>query len=237
VATTAASSRIIATAGQVGVDQEGVFPQNPDDQIALAIANLRRCLEAAGATPQDVFKLVLYTVGDKASTHTLNRHLAAFLNGHRPATTLVSVSKLVAAECIFEVEAYASVSQYSATSAVDVIVIGAGLSGLKAAYDVQKSGLSCLVLEARDRVGGKTWSIDPLGTGSAVDVGAAWINDTTQSKIYELVRSLGLGTVVQNTKGNVVQEDLGGCLQQFPYGSVPNVGFLSTYPTHWREIS
>lgn len=119
--------------------------------------------------------------------------------------------------------------EYAPNNNVDVIVVGAGLSGLKAGYEVQQSGLSCLIIEARDRVGGKTWSVDPLGKGFGVDVGAAWINDTTQAKVYELTRFLGLETVYQNTKGNVLQEDLGMGLCSFPYGSVPEVCRVSAH--------
>jgi len=54
-------------------------------------------------------------------------------------------------------------------------------------------------------------------------VGAAWINDTNQSEIYGLAKSLGLKTVVQNTVGKVVQEDIDGGLSTFEYGAVPAV--------------
>lgn len=223
VATTTGSSRIIATAGQVGADENGVVPKDVEAQIELAFTNLRRCLEAAGATVKDVFKLVYYIVDYDSSNRRHTKYLEAFLNGHRPVTTLVPVPKLAIPEYLFEIEAYAAVRQHPPTT-VDVVVVGAGLSGLQAAYDLQKSGLSCVVVEARDRVGGKTWSVDPLGTGGSIDVGAAWINDTSQAKIFDLVRSFGLDTVIQNTKGNVVQEDLGGSLSAYPYGTAPLVG-------------
>jgi monoamine oxidase len=45
---------------------------------------------------------------------------------------------------------------------VDVIVVGGGLSGMSAAYDVHKAGKTVLVLEARDRVGEKTCSVDTI---------------------------------------------------------------------------
>lgn len=108
-------------------------------------------------------------------------------------------------------------------SNVDAIVVGAGLSGLSAAYELQQSGLSCLVLEARDRVGGKTWSIDTDGAGKVVDVGAAWINDSNQSEAYALAQKLNLELVVQNTVGDVVQEDVDGSVTTFPYGGLPKV--------------
>ncbi|KAJ3960124.1 hypothetical protein N0V92_003228 [Colletotrichum tropicale] len=53
---------------------------------------------------------------------------------------------------------------------VDVVIVGAGLSGLRAADDIHKSSLPYVAWEAMDRVGGKTL---------VVDVGAAWINDTS----------------------------------------------------------
>lgn len=86
---------------------------------------------------------------------------------------------------------------------IDVVVVGAGLSGLQAAYDLHLAGLSYVVLEARDRVGGKTYS-KPVTTSSgqgATESGAAWINDKSHPTIYALTQKVGLNTVVQQTKG------------------------------------
>lgn len=221
-ATTAGPCRIVATAGQVGCDHNRVFPADIEDQLSLAMKNLGRALEAAGATVTDIFKLVYYIVDYDPDNRRHTKHVQAFLNGHRPATTLVPVPVLAIPEMKFEIEAYAAVRQ-EALREVDVVVVGAGLSGLKAAYEVQRAGLSCVVVEARDRVGGKTWSVDPLGQGKFIDVGAAWINDTNQSKIYELANSLGLEMVVQRTTGKVIQEDLTGELGLFDYGGTPGV--------------
>ncbi|MCF2530899.1 flavin monoamine oxidase family protein [Yinghuangia soli] len=57
----------------------------------------------------------------------------------------------------------------------DVIVAGAGLAGLVAARDLAEQGLSVAVFEARDRVGGRTWSRAFPGTGTIVDLGAEWV--------------------------------------------------------------
>ncbi|TVY68868.1 Putrescine oxidase [Lachnellula suecica] len=103
----------------------------------------------------------------------------------------------------------------------DVIVVGAGLSGLQAAHDIQQAGFSCIVLEARDRVGGKTWSV-PLANGNGfVDIGAAWTNDTNQTHMYSLVQKFGIELVQQNTEGDCVFLDEDGTTHKFPYGTSP----------------
>lgn len=222
VSTSAGPCRIITTAGQVGADSNGVVPKDINAQIELAFANLRRCLEAAGACVKDVLKLTYYIVNYDPSNRLHFKPLVKFLDGHRPATTLVAVPALAKPEFQFEVEAIAAIRE-EPLKECDVVVVGAGLSGLKAAIDVQRAGYTCVVLEARERVGGKTWSIDSLGRGAGVDVGAAWINDSNQSRIFALAEELGLRTVVQNVKGSVIQEDLDGSTFCYPYGGVPGV--------------
>ncbi|CZR67640.1 related to amine oxidase [Phialocephala subalpina] len=105
---------------------------------------------------------------------------------------------------------------------VDVVVVGAGLSGLQAALDVQKAGLSCIVLEARDQVGGKTLS-QPLASGKGVvDLGAAWLNEATQPRIYALAKKYRCETVVQLTKGDGILEDTSGTIWRYPLGGLPD---------------
>ncbi|KIH93251.1 monoamine oxidase [Sporothrix brasiliensis 5110] len=221
VASVLGPSRVIMTAGQVGVDAYGRVPEDLREHMAVAYSSLQRCLEAAGATVQDIIKLVYYIVDYDPNNRVHVEPLVAFLQGHRPATTLVPVPCLARPAFKFEVEAYVAIPQQP-TQEVDVVVVGAGLSGLKTAYDLQKSGYSVAVVEARDRVGGKTWSVEQTtGDGKFVDRGAAWINDTNQSEVHALAQALGLKLVVQNTTGNVVQQDRDGSVSQFPYGSVP----------------
>jgi monoamine oxidase len=228
VATSTGPSRIITTAGEVGADSNGKVPADYDEQIALAFKNLRRSLEATGATVKNVMKLTYYIVNYELYGRRYFKHLYKFLDGHRPATTLIPVSALAKPEFLFEVEAIAAVRQ-EPLKKVDVVVVGAGISGLQAAYDVQKAGLSCVVLEARDRVGGKTLSVDPLGEGKVVDLGAAWINSTNQSRMFAMTKEFGLKTVVQNTVGDVVMHDMDGSVSSFSYGSLPKVNFESCW--------
>jgi monoamine oxidase len=70
-----------------------------------------------------------------------------------------------------------------------VIVIGAGMAGLGCANRLQEHGINVTVLEARDRIGGRTWT-DQLGSAPA-ELGAAWIHGLTGNPLTELVRATG----------------------------------------------
>jgi monoamine oxidase len=90
---------------------------------------------------------------------------------------------------------------------VDVAVVGAGLAGLSAARAVADAGLECVVLEARDRVGGRTWSqVQPDGT--VVDLGGQWIGPT-QHRMMALVAELGIALFPTYDQGET-QRSLGG---------------------------
>jgi monoamine oxidase len=165
----------------------------------------------------DILKLTYYIVD---FAHTQPRHripLMNFLGSHRPPTTLVPVPKLAIPEIIFEIEATAAIPQ-EPLERVDVAIIGAGLSGLQAARDLQQAGLKVRVFEARDRVGGKTWSRP--ARGSVCDVGAAWINDSNQSKMFALAQRYGLDLVMQNTDGKIIVDDGVGKHKVHPYGEL-----------------
>lgn len=58
--------------------------------------------------------------------------------------------------------------------AVDVIVVGAGVSGLSAARSLASAGFSVTVIEARARIGGRVWT-DTVSLGTPIDLGAEWI--------------------------------------------------------------
>jgi monoamine oxidase len=85
----------------------------------------------------------------------------------------------------------------------DVVVIGGGLSGLAAARRLEAAGRRVRVLEARDRVGGRTLT-RPL-EGYAVDLGGQWIGPT-QDRALALAMELGIETYAQHERGRKVME-------------------------------
>lgn len=107
---------------------------------------------------------------------------------------------------------------------LDALVVGAGVAGLHAGYLLQKAGLSTLVVEARNRVGGKTLTSDRVaGIALRQELGAGWINNTTQDRIWSVVKELGVTPIFQRAEGLVVAQDLDGSCSSFAYGSTPAV--------------
>ena len=77
---------------------------------------------------------------------------------------------------------------------VDVIVIGAGIAGLAAARTLHDDGLRVVVLEARDRIGGRIWT-DRSWPGVTLDLGASWIHGIDENPIAELADERGVETM------------------------------------------
>ncbi|MGV0868963.1 flavin monoamine oxidase family protein [Corynebacterium kalidii] len=88
----------------------------------------------------------------------------------------------------------------------DVVVIGAGPAGLTAAHTLAKAGKTVTVVEARDRVGGRTWNgtaVADDGTPHFIEIGGQWISPD-QTRLTDLVDELGLQTYQRYRKGKSV---------------------------------
>jgi monoamine oxidase len=81
----------------------------------------------------------------------------------------------------------------------DVCVIGAGYAGLSAARRLVAAGRTAIVLEARDRVGGRVWT-QRTPAGTPFDVGGTWLGPG-QDAAYRLAQELGVGTYRTWTQG------------------------------------
>lgn len=81
-------------------------------------------------------------------------------------------------------------SQTTPPAEVDVVVVGAGLSGLVAARQLRKQGLRVQILEARNRTGGRMIR-QTTRTGAVIDLGGQWGGDT-HHRFEGLVNELGI---------------------------------------------
>src|SRR3954469_14936193 len=89
------------------------------------------------------------------------------------------------------------------TRRADVVVVGAGFSGLTAARALVKAGHSVVVLEARDRVGGRTQNASIASGGYIAEIGGQFVGPT-QDRLLALAKAVGVGTFpVYNTGSNV----------------------------------
>lgn len=89
-----------------------------------------------------------------------------------------------------------------------IVIVGAGLSGLRVASLLTAQGIECMVLEARDRFGGRVLSTsDASRTDLGIyDLGPTWFWPQYESTITNLVNELNLKTFVQYTKGEMLVE-------------------------------
>jgi monoamine oxidase len=81
------------------------------------------------------------------------------------------------------------------TKSADVLVIGAGMSGVTAARSLQDLGITSIVLEGRpDRIGGRIWSSSKW-PDTPVDLGASWITHMTINPLVDVARENGIDLV------------------------------------------
>jgi len=115
----------------------------------------------------------------------------------------------------------------------DVCVVGAGYAGLTAARRLNQADQSVVVLEARDRVGGRIWT-EHLTDGSAVDRGGAWLAPQHDA-IFGLAREVGVSTYKTWVKGAHLLVDDGRTRRYT--GLIPKISPLAVATiafTQWR---
>lgn len=94
----------------------------------------------------------------------------------------------------------------------DVVIVGAGASGLTAATELTKAGLSVAVLEARDRVGGRLWTNDI--DGATLEIGGQWVSPD-QDALIDTLEELGLETYSRYREGTNIYLGEGGVRRTF----------------------
>lgn len=87
---------------------------------------------------------------------------------------------------------------------LDTIVVGAGVSGLALAGKLQAAGQDYLLIEARERLGGRVETVPESATAVAVDLGPSWFWPATQPRITRLIAELGLSSFPQHDSGTIL---------------------------------
>lgn len=93
------------------------------------------------------------------------------------------------------------------TEHLDVVVVGGGLAGLAAGRELQATDADTVVLEARDRVGGKTYS-EHTDYGDVIEYGGQWVG-ADQERVLALIDEYDIDTRPQYGEGSVISRVAG----------------------------
>ena len=100
------NERMLVLSGQVGMREDETVPDDPIEQIDVALENIFRNLRAANMDVKDIVKLTYYLVGEVDTTRR-RELVASKLEGHQPCSTLLYVAALASPIYKVEVEALA----------------------------------------------------------------------------------------------------------------------------------
>ncbi|HZM23871.1 MAG TPA: RidA family protein [Anaerolineales bacterium] len=101
------NERILVLSGQVGMREDGTVPEDPIEQIDVALENIFHNLQAANMDVNDIIKLTYYLVGE-VDTAKRRELVASKLQGHQPCSTLLYVAALASPIYKVEIDALAS---------------------------------------------------------------------------------------------------------------------------------
>jgi monoamine oxidase len=93
------------------------------------------------------------------------------------------------------------------TLKADVLVLGAGVAGLAAARSLAAAGRQVILLEGRDRIGGRVWTDTSLG--AHMDLGASWIHHVKGNPITELAEEFGVKTLPTDYDNYITYDSVG----------------------------
>jgi monoamine oxidase len=131
---------------------------------------------------------------------------------------VLGTSAVTAAGAALTAVSTSSPASASAAASTDVVVIGGGLAGLTAARNLIAAGKSVVLLEARDRAGGRVYNM-PLGDGTTSEGGAEFIGPT-QDRIAALATDMGVATFkTYNTGSNIYWRN--GAKSTYGTGELP----------------
>lgn len=99
--------RTLFLSGQVGMRPDGSVPQDPVEQLGVALENVIANLEAAGFEPSDLVKLTTYVVGEMDPAGW-RAQLDRLLGAHVTTSTLIFVAALASPQYAVEVDAWAT---------------------------------------------------------------------------------------------------------------------------------
>lgn len=96
----------LTLSGQIGMEVDGTVPENPIAQLKLALNNIKKNLESASMTVDDLTKVVFYLVGDFDLTER-KKVMTDFFGDHVPCMTMLYVVALAAPVFKVEIDAWA----------------------------------------------------------------------------------------------------------------------------------
>ena len=147
------------------------------------------------------------------------------MSRHTRRTFVAGTAGATAAASLPRTPARAATKKKTRSVCADVVIVGAGLAGLTAARDLVAAGRSVVVLEARDRVGGRVVNA-PIDGGHVVEAGGEFIGPT-QDRIAALAQETGVATYPTHNQGDNLYYRRGLAL---PYSTLGPLGAVPPDP-------